>query len=284
MTRHRMSSADAAWFHMDRPTNLMVVNAVLWLEEPIDLERMREILRERLVERFPRFRQLVVEPRAGVGVPSWENDLNFDLDEHLHLVALPAPGGPPELQALASELVATPLDRSKPLWEAYVIDGYGDGTALIMRMHHCIADGIALARVLLSLTDGQPDAGLAEPEATDHHGFLDVLAAPAAVGTHLAAAGLHEALQLVSHPRSELSSLAGEGNADARALAKLLLTSADEKTVFTREVGVARRVTWSESFPLDSIKAVGHSTGTTVNDVVVTALSGALHRLSRTPP
>jgi diacylglycerol O-acyltransferase / wax synthase len=229
MSRHRMNSADAAWFHMDRPTNLMVVNAVLWLEEPIDVERMRAILRERLVARFPRFRQLVVEPRADLGVPSWEDDPRFDLDHHVHHVALPAPGGRRELQALAGDLMAKPLDRSKPLWEAHVIDGYEDGMALIARMHHCIADGIALTRVLLSLTDGQPDAGLTEPEAADDHSLLDVLATPAVVGTHLAAAGLHEALQIVSHPRAELSSLAAEGNADARAVAKLLLTGATRR-------------------------------------------------------
>jgi diacylglycerol O-acyltransferase / wax synthase len=280
MSRHRMTSADAAWFHMDRPTNLMVVNAVLWLEEPVDFERLRAILLERLVERFPRFRQRVVEPRAGLGIPSWEDDPAFDLDRHLHRIALPAPGGRRELQALAGDLMATPLDRSKPLWETYVIDGYGGGTALLTRMHHCIADGIALTRVLLSLTDEQPDAGLAPPAAADGHGhsLLEVLTAPAIAGTHLAAAGVHEALEIVSHPRAELTGLAAEGGAEARAVAKLLLTPADERTVLRGELRVARKVTWSDSFPLDSIKAIGRSTGTTVNDVVIAAMTGALHR------
>jgi diacylglycerol O-acyltransferase / wax synthase len=276
MSRHRMSNADAAWFHMDRPTNLMVVNSVLWLDKPVDLEQLRAILRERLVERFPRFRQRVVESRNGFGTPVWEDDPAFDLDRHVHERTLPAPGGRRELQALAGELMAMPLDRSKPLWDTYVIGGYGDGMALISRMHHCIADGIALARVLLSLTDGDRDAGVAEAEAEEHdeHGLLEVLTAPASLGTHLAAAGLHEALQVVSHPRSELSSLATDGG----AVAKLLLTGADEKTVLTGELGTERKVTWSESFPLDSISSVGHSTGTTVNDVVVAALTGALRR------
>jgi WS/DGAT/MGAT family acyltransferase len=269
-----MSNADAAWFHMDRPTNLMVVTAVLWLEQPIDRDRMRALLRKRLVERFPHFRQRVVEPRMGLGMPFWEDDPAFDLDRHLHELRLPAPGGRRELQALAGELMATPLDRSRPLWETYMIDGYGDGTALISRMHHRIADGIALTRVLISLTDGHPDAGVADAAEHDDHGLLELLATPAAVGTHLAAAGLHEALQLVSHPRHELASLTADGN----AVAKLVLTRADESTVFTGELGVDRKVSWSDSFPLDSIKAVGLSTGTTVNDVVIAALTGALHR------
>jgi diacylglycerol O-acyltransferase / wax synthase len=275
MSRHRMTSADAAWFHMDRPTNLMVVNAVMWLEQPVDLERLCAILRERLVERFPRYRQRVVEPRAGLGLPSWEDDPAFDLDRHLHHIALPAPGGRCELESLAGDLMATPLDRSKPLWDFYVIDGYDGGAALVTRTHHCIADGIALTRVLLSLTDEQPDAGLAPPAAAANgHSLLEVLTAPAVAGSHIAAAGLHEALQIVSHPRAELSSLVAEGN----AVAKLLLTPADEPTVFKGELGAARKVTWSDSFPLESIKAIGHSTGTTLNDVVIAAMTGALHR------
>ena len=278
MSRHRMSNADAAWFHMDRPTNLMVVNAVLWLEQPLDAERLRAVLRDRLVEPFPRFRQRVVEPRTGFGVPAWEDVESFDLERHLHRTSLPAPGGPRELQELAGELMARPLDRSRALWEMHIIDGYGDGSALIARMHHCIADGIALARVLLSLTDEQPDAGIAAPVAEPNgHGLPDILTVPAHAGTRLAAAGLHEALALMSHPRSEVTGLAAEGSADARALAKLLLTSGDEKTVLRGELGVRRKVTWSDSFPLDSIKAVGRSTGTTVNDVAVAALTGALH-------
>jgi WS/DGAT/MGAT family acyltransferase len=174
--------------------------------------------------------------------------------------------------------MARPLDRSRPLWELHVIDGYGDGTALVSRMHHCIADGIALTQVLLSLTDEQPDVRIA-PATTESngHGLLEILTMPAHAGSRLAAAGLREALALMSHPRAEVTGVVAEGGADARALAKLLLTSRDETTVLTGELGAARKVAWSDSFPLDSIKAIGHSTGTTVNDVVVTALTGALH-------
>ena len=163
MNAQRMSNADAAWLHMDRSTNLMVVNSLLWFEEPVDVDRVREILRSRLVEPFPRFRQLVAEPRLGVGVPSWEEDANFDLDRHVHHVAVPAPGDKRALEELVSDLIVSPLDRAKPLWDMYLADGFGGGMAMISRIHHCIADGIALSRVLLSLTDRHPDAGIAPP-------------------------------------------------------------------------------------------------------------------------
>ncbi len=275
----RMNNADAAWLHMDRPTNLMVVNSVLWFDEPVDIERAKEILRVRLVERFPRFRQRIVEPRLGIGVPSWEDDPNFDLDRHVHHIALPDPGDRAALQELVGDLMVSPLDRSKPLWDTYYIDGYGRGMAMVSRMHHCIADGIALTRVLISLTDERPDAGIAPKQAdAAERGLLSSLVAPVRAGTQLAGAGIHEGMEILAHPTVELTALAKRGSEDARALAKLLLTGSDAKTVFTGELGVARKVTWSERMPLDEIKAVGHATGTTVNDVLIASMTGALHR------
>jgi diacylglycerol O-acyltransferase / wax synthase len=257
-----MGSADAAWLRMDRPTNLMVVNSVMWFDEPIDRERLRAVLAERLVDRFPRFRRRVVEP---LGVPLWEDDPHFDIDRHIHRLGLPAPGGREQLQELAADLMAMPLDRGKPLWDMYLVDGYGQGAAVIARMHHCIADGIALTRVLLSLTDGAGDDGLVAAD-DEHRGLLDRLAAPAL-------AGAHEALELLIHPRAEAAELGD----DARALAKLVLTGRDADTVLRGELGAARRVTWSRALPLRDIKRAGHRSGATVNDVVVCALTGALH-------
>lgn len=279
MSSQRMSNADAAWLHMDRPTNLMVVNGVLWFDEPLDLDRVREVVRERLVERFPRFRQRVVEPRLGVGVPSWKDDADFDLDLHVHRLALPAPGDDAALQQLIGDLMVVPLDRSKPLWHMYVIEGYGAGSAILTRMHHCIADGIALTRVLLSLTDEQPEPGLvAARDEARGQGRADALVAPVRAGAHIAEAALHEGFELAAHPRAELPGLLGRVAANGQALAKLLLTGPDARTVFKGKLGVARRVSWTARIELDDVKTIGHATGTTVNDVLLAAVSGALHR------
>jgi WS/DGAT/MGAT family acyltransferase len=273
-----MSNADAAWLHMDRSTNLMVVNALLWFEEPVDVEGVKEILRSRLVEPFPRFRQLVAEPRLGVGVPSWRDDPSFDLDLHVHHVALPAPGDKRALEGFVSDLIARPLDRGKALWDWYLVEGFGGGTAMIVRIHHCIADGIALSRVLLSLTDTHPDAGIAPPRDGAGRGLLGSIAGPVKAGAQLAQAGVHGGIEILTHPTSELPALASRGTADAVTLAKLLLTGADAKTVLSAKPRVSRRVTWSERIPLESIKAIGQATGTTVNDVLTAAVTGALRR------
>ena len=88
---------------------------------------------------------------------------DFDLSDHIHHLALPRPSGRRELETLVASYLTVPLDQSRPLWDLYVVDDYYGGTALYFRMHHCIADGIALTRVLLSLTDGgEAWAGLAD--------------------------------------------------------------------------------------------------------------------------
>jgi diacylglycerol O-acyltransferase / wax synthase len=279
MSKQQMHTADAAWLHMDRPTNPMVVNSVLWFEEPMDLERGREIVRERLVERFPRFKQRIVEPRGGVGLPVWEDDPNFDLDRHLHHIALPAPGDTAALQELVGDLISTPLDRSKPLWDTYIIDGYGKGMAHVSRMHHSIGDGIALARLLFEMTDEQPDAGISPPANGElARGRLTPVRRPLAAGAHVVGAAMHEGFEVLAHPRSELGDLAGNTAEDARALAKLLLTSPEHENVLRGRLGARQKVTWTDGIPLDEVKAIGRATGTTVNDVLVAAVTGALRR------
>jgi WS/DGAT/MGAT family acyltransferase len=162
---HAMGHADAAWLHMDRPTNLMVITSAMWFEEPLDLDALRAVVQERLVDRYPRFSQRVVEGLTG---PHWEDVPDFDPAPHLHHLALPAPGDAAVLQHVVADLMAQPLERSRPLWDLYLLDGYGDGCAVVTRMHHAIADGIALTRVMLGLTDEaevRARAQLAEPEA-----------------------------------------------------------------------------------------------------------------------
>ena len=279
----RMSHADAAWLHMDQPTNLMVITGVLWFDEPPDWDGVRERIKERMVERFDRFRQRVAEGRAPLSGPHWEDDPNFDLDLHFHRVALPAPGDPAALQAYVSDLMANPLDRSRPLWHFHFVDGYGDGAAMVARIHHCIADGIALGRILLSLTDESRDAGIAPADDSaareDSGGPLKSLFRPAAKAVSLARdaaeALAHEAIEVGKDP-SHLRDLAAEAREDAAAMAKMLTMPADPPTALKGELGVAMRVAWSRPIPLGDVKAIGHATGTTVNDVLLTAVAGAL--------
>src|SRR5487761_2013111 len=105
----RMPNADVAWLHMDRPTNLMVINSVMLFDSRLDAGRLREVIAERLLAPYPRFRGLVKESRLPLRGPSFETDPNFDLDRHLHHLGLPDPGDERALRELMSDLIATPL-------------------------------------------------------------------------------------------------------------------------------------------------------------------------------
>ena len=279
-----MSNADAAWLHMDRPTNLMVITSVMWFDDPIERERLRAVTEERLVKPYVRFRQRVVESRVPMRGPSWEDDPDFDLDRHLHRRALPSPGGDAELEEFVSDLMSSPLERSRPLWDLYLVDGYKGGSAIVSRMHHCIADGIALARVMLSMTDERPDSGITPAPPESQHGLVGSLAHRAAAPMRMAAGAagslLHEGMDMVVHP-SDLAQLAGSAARDARALRKLLLMGPDARTVFKGRMRRARVAAWTSALDLEEIKATGRAANATVNDILVTALAGGMRNYLR---
>lgn len=291
-----MSRADAAWLHMERPTNLMVINSVLLFDEQVNLGRLRRIVQRRLVDRYPRFHRRISESRLSVlRPPSWEEDPEFELDHHIHHRALPAPGDDGALRELVGDLMATPLDFTKPLWSLYLVDGYGEGCAVIVRMHHCIADGIALARVMLSLTDTTRNAGIAgsdedlrpqaHRDARRSQRPLRALSAPlwgaASLTGRTARAAARQGMDVAAHP-THAGRLAGDVVRDAATVVKLTLTPSDEASAIKGQPHVSRRVAWTEPLDLKLVKRIAHDHDATVNDVLLAAVSGALrHYLQR---
>ena len=244
-----MPAADAAWLHMDRPTNPMVVNSLVQLASPPELDRVRAVIGERMVARFPRFRRRVVDPLGRT--PAFEDDPFFEIGNHVHRRALPAPGDRTALEALVGDLITPPLDPGKPLWHVYLIEGYGEGAALLWRIHHSIADGIALAEVMLSITDG-PDNGTPRRPPRSH--------AEDEEGPH----------------HSRLHNLVGGARRDAATVAKLLASPADAETTLRQSLSGTRRVAWSQPFTLQRVKDSCHKLRVTVNDMLLTALAATL--------
>jgi len=278
-TRHAMPAADAAWLHMDRPTNPMVVNSLVVLGEAPDYDVVMRRLEERLIRRFPRFSQKVVDPIGRR--PAFEDDPAFDLANHVHRLALPAPGDRAALEELAGDLVTPPLDPNRPLWHAYLIEGYEGGAAILWRIHHCIADGIALSRVLLSTTDGAgPDVRPAPgPAAEGEPGVLDRLTAlpgqavDAARG--LVGAAAHEGMEALAHP-DHARELAGTALRDVATAAKLIGAPADARTPLRAKLTGTRRVAWSDPMSLSTARDAAHRHRVTINDLLLTALAAAL--------
>jgi diacylglycerol O-acyltransferase / wax synthase len=257
-----LSSVDAAWLRMEDPTNLMMVTGILVFDERLDPRKLRTTLEKRLLS-FDRFRQRVVEAPFGIGPPRWVDDDRFDIDAHLHRVALPAPGDKQSLEALVGDLMSTPLDMSKPLWQFHLIEGYRGGSVLLSRLHHCIADGIALIQVLLSLTDSGPRPGR-RPAVRRSSPSGDGLGAP-----------LGAIASMLANPL-ELVELAQTGISVADTLQRLVLLPPDPQTVLKGRLGVSKHAAWSESVPLAAIRAAGACHGATINDVLITAVAGAL--------
>ncbi|MFN0282951.1 MAG: wax ester/triacylglycerol synthase family O-acyltransferase [Kineosporiaceae bacterium] len=300
--RHTIGAVDAIWLHMDRPENLLVIDTLMWLDGPLDVARLRDVLQRRLVDRFPVFGRRPAEPVLPFGTPRWEDDPDLDLDRHVVVTRLPAPGGDRELRAYVEARIAEPLDRDHPLWQVHVVQGHRPPgtarrgparTAVLARIHHAVADGIALAQVLLSLTDpvgapAVPDAATdtATDIVTDGPAAApddDAGSAPAPALLRLTAAAARSARDGL-HLFADLPRLARPGTAlDALALAwqvgrvadKLLLGSLPSSPL-SGTPGRAKLAVWSQPHDLGAVKAAGRATGSTVNDILMTALGGAV--------
>lgn len=277
MAGRTISPADTLWLNMDRPNNLMVIESLMLLEEPVDTERVLTVLERRVVDRYPVFRQRPVPSRLPFGLPRWEDDPAFDITRHITRTRLDPPGDDEALQSFVGEQMSMPLPRNRPLWQVHLIDGYGDGSAVHTRLHHSMADGMALMQVLLSLTDADPDS------AADV--LLTLAERPDSWVT--AAAEVTARLESAVRGSTRLLTPAGAAHAaadgvrlvqQATAVAWKLLFSPRPESPLNGRPCEHKRVLWSAPTPLDPVREAAHATGTTVNDVLVAALSGALAR------
>jgi WS/DGAT/MGAT family acyltransferase len=159
--------------------------------------------------------------------------------------------------------VSRPFDRTHPLWEAWLIDGYGEGSVVFSRLHHAMADGMALAEVMLTLTDPAPGVHDPRQETVTGAGGVRGLLGSTATGL------VRSALSLPTVPITALKGL---------AVTRKLLLDVLPASLFSGAPGVDKRLAWSQPHPVAEVKAIGRATDTTVNDVLITALSGALTR------
>jgi diacylglycerol O-acyltransferase / wax synthase len=271
--RQPLSAVDHAWLRMDEPSNLMIINGVLVMDEPVAFDRLKERLGHRLLA-IPRFRQRIAHFQ---GAPYWEEDPELDLDRHVLRAELPAPGDEDALRDAVSELMSQPFDPRRPLWSFHLLAGYkGDGCVLIGRLHHCIGDGMALLLVLLSLTDTPGAAEALDSPITDL--FRD------APGGYAAARALAERWMPDGIRLMEASAAGFRANpvvtgaASIGALIRLIVRFPDPPTAFKGPLGIPKRVAWSEPVTVAEVKEIGAALEGTVNDVLLSAMTGGLRR------
>jgi WS/DGAT/MGAT family acyltransferase len=262
MSLHRepMSGVDTAWLHMDRPDNLMSIMGVLRFKRRLTLRAVRRLVADRFLV-HPLFRMRPVEGTIGA---YWEQAEEFDLEQHVREIRLRSDASDDALPAMLGRLAGTPFDRRRPLWEFVLVVHPVRGCSLVMRVHHCYADGIALVRVVLSLADPEP-------------------------GTHEAGTGgggdrapeeglgqwLEKGLQWALHPE-RAAAAARTGFAVASELAHVALMPDDPATALRGKLTGAKRIAWADALPLASVRTVAKRLDCTINDVLTATVAAAL--------
>ena len=263
-TRSRMSGVDTAWLRMETPTNLMMIVGVMMFAEKLDPATVRRVVAARFLS-YPRFRSRAAQDAVGAW---WETDDALDMEWHVRKHPGRGRLGKAALENLVSELASTPLDFSRPLWQFHLVD-YGTGSALITRIHHCYADGIALIQVMLSMTHATAAGSLAVKPQRRREARRDEKDVWAQVLGPVTGA-------LGGAARVGKGFLAGKGVDFASEVARIILMGKDAETRFRGSLGTKKRVAWATPLPLDQVKVVGKALGGSINDVLLSMAAGAL--------
>jgi diacylglycerol O-acyltransferase len=275
----RLTAVDASFLAQEGPASHMHIGGIVLCEGPAPrFEEMLDHIRGRL-HLVPRYRQRLAQPPLETGRPLWVDDPTFNLEYHVRQTALPAPGSEEQLMRLVARIMSQQLDRSKPLWEMWIVEGLDDGGfALITKTHHSLIDGISgidLATAMFDLSpvpvepDHPDEPWQPHPEPTGAD-----LVAGGAIGLAKATAGaVAGALGMVRNPQATLRALAvaAEGVGE---VAWAGLNPAPE-TPLNVPIGPHRRYAVVRN-RLEDFKTVKNAFGGTVNDVVLTVVSGAL--------
>jgi WS/DGAT/MGAT family acyltransferase len=281
MADDRLTGLDASFLHLEDDSAHMHVAAVLLFDgEPPAQEEVAQAL-ERRLHLVPRYRQKLAFVPFGQGRPVWVDDPHFNLDYHVRKTALPEPGSEEQLRNLAGRVFSQRLDRDKPLWELWIVEGLqGDRFAVLSKTHHALVDGVSGVDIASVLFDTQ-----AEPQAPPDPGRR-WLAAPPPSGAQLFSRALVERLSepaeivrgvraALRTPRrvalSAVESLVGVG-----AMAWAGLNPAPDSP-YNGRIGPHRRFNWVR-VSLDDVKTIKDELGGTVNDVMLATVSGALGR------
>ncbi len=282
----RLSAMDTSFLILEKPWSPLHVSATLIYESGpmakaksgVDIDAYRNAT-ESVLHRIPRYRQKL-DWIPVVSHPVWVDDPEFNLDYHIRHTCLPEPGTEEQLKTLSARIMAQPLDHSKPLWEAWVVEGLeGNRFAVISKIHHCMVDGMAgkdLAQILHTAT---PDEREREPgpQWQPRKGPTQAELLKDEVGRYLglplrAASGLRAATKEFHELRDEVTNR-------ARSITGMMSSMREEpsKTPLNEAIGPHRRFDWRD-MPLEDVKIVKRALGCTINDLVLATVTGAVRR------
>ncbi|KZZ34873.1 wax ester/triacylglycerol synthase domain-containing protein, partial [Oleiphilus sp. HI0086] len=285
-----LTGADTAWLRMDSPTNLMIINAML-ITESMAFDDFRNTIINRFL-RFPRFTSC---PVFKTGQYYWQEDPYFDIDNHVKRVALTGNADKEALQSYLADQASIPLDASKPLWQLLFVDNYEQGNAIILRVHHSYADGLALISVFHSITDDAPNVKPFSPSCADndevaaeesetltdinyewprYQKVVDTAKVRVDRYASLARKVSSEGIQVL-RDKEALRELVGDGVKAAAELAQLATMAPDPKRVLKGKLGVRKTCAWSEPISFDKFYGISKVVGCKINDLLISCVAGA---------
>ncbi|PWN03726.1 wax ester/triacylglycerol synthase family O-acyltransferase [Nocardioides silvaticus] len=281
----RLSGLDASFLYLETPAQLMHVCAVMVLDQstmptPYTFDDLMAGIDDS-VHDVPAFTRKIRGVPLGLDHPIWVRDQQFDIERHVHRLAVPSPGGYRELIDLCSHLAALPLDRSRPLWEMWVIEGYrpedaegqpGDERIVVFsKMHHATVDGVSGSNLISHLCSLEPDSAplaLVDEQSHGRDPSRGELLGRAVMGTATRPVTLARVLRPSAQLITKTIGRAREGTAMAAPFSAPR-TSFNGTITGHRSIGLA-------DLRLDDVREIKKATGTTVNDVVLTLAGGAL--------
>jgi WS/DGAT/MGAT family acyltransferase len=274
-----MSSIDSSFLHVENDVTPMHIGGVSLFEgPPPPFSELKAMVAGKL-DLVPRYRQKVRFVPLGAGTPAWVDDPHFSLDYHLRHTAIPHPGSEEQLRQMASRVFSQHLDRNKPLWELWSVEGLSDGRwALLSKVHHCMVDGVAATDLMSVMFSDTTDRGSARPgreySPPPEPSSVEVLARTLA---HKASpSGQVQSLQrVIARPRDTFATLLEAARAAIAASSRMRPVASSS---LTGPIGPHRRWSWAE-VRLSDVKTVRTAFGGTVNDVVLTIITGGFRDL-----
>jgi WS/DGAT/MGAT family acyltransferase len=264
---------DLAWLRMDAKTNPMMITVVLRFKGQVNYERLITDLQS-TVQRFRRLRQRVVIPGKIFHRPYWDDVPTFKVQDHIERMNLRLPADNAALAELVNQKMNTALDFSYPLWMLTLVDNHPEGSIIIVRIHHCIADVISLMRVLFQMTHAAPQAAIDQPVDDSNLAENNVTLEVASALT------MAESLEVKSKStasRDKVYKTPGFIDIIA-AIVRIVFRPPDPPTILKAPLGVVKKAVWSEPFSIPEIKKIAEFKQATINDVMMAITSGAIRR------
>ena len=280
--KQRLSAVDASFLHQERQSSHMHLGALVTFDGPPPTREEFLAHLESRLHLVPRYRQKLAFPRLEMGRPFWVDDPSFNIDYHVRHTALPRPGGDDQLRTLVGRIFSQRLDRSKPLWELWLVQGLEGGRfALISKTHHALVDGVSgvdIATVLFDLQPVPAEQAAQEwtPQAEPSDAALVAEGIKGLVRTPVGLAG--QALGALQRPGRTLGQVRGAAEGLGEVVWAGLNPAPD--VPLNVEIGPHRRVWWARG-GLSDFKEIKNTLGGTVNDAVLAIVAGALGRWLR---